>query len=31
MLLVVMMILALFVIFRTDFFDEAKGKIKEAH
>lgn len=30
MLLVVMIILALFVIFRTDFFDEAKGKIKEA-
>jgi len=29
MLLVVMLILALFVIFRTDFFDEAKTKIKE--
>lgn len=31
MLLMVMVILALFVIFRTDFFDEAKGKIKESH
>ena len=30
MLLIVMVIMALFVIFRTDFFDEAKGKMKEA-
>lgn len=30
MLLVVMVVLALIVIFRTDFFDEAKTKIKEA-
>ena len=30
MLLIVMVVLALIVIFRTDFFDEAKTKIKEA-